>query len=82
MTKQSAIQVANHAAEVAGYHLAGYKKPKASFDSSLTNGTWSVFYDPRFPYLSKDKEGRLYGSVCFEIIVDDKTGATKLVTYR
>jgi len=46
MTKQSAIQIANRAAEAAGHHVDYYKKPKVSFYSTSTNGTWSVFYDP------------------------------------
>ena len=82
MSKRSVIQVANRAAEASGYHLAGYKKPKVSFYSTPTNGTWSVLYEPRHQYGSKDKEGRIYGLIGFWVAVDDATGTTKIWQFR
>jgi hypothetical protein len=84
MTKRSVIQIANHAAEAAGYHLDQYKKPNAKFDHGSTNGTWSVSYDPihSTPPVHEGLQGTMLTSSWFEILVDDKTGTTKLATVR
>ena len=79
MTKPSAIQVANHAAEVAGYSLGFYESPKAHFHS--ITGIWSVYYDSLYPVQSF--HGPLIPSLFMlpnlKIVVDDKTEATKIV---
>jgi hypothetical protein len=39
------IQIANMAAQEAGYNLSEFKKPKAYFGLGKKDQTWTVFYD-------------------------------------
>ena len=68
MTRQSAVETASRAFEVAGHTLVDYKRPTVYFDRVFTNAEWVVTYAPLKP-----DDGPT-----FWVQVGDKTGATTI----
>jgi hypothetical protein len=68
MTKQSAVETASRAFEVAGHSLADYKRPTVYFDRVFTNAEWVATYEPLRPG----------DGPTFWVQVGDKTGATTI----
>ena len=78
LSKQAAIRAAGHAAEVAGFHLADYKKPKAEFviPCGGDHREWWISYEPRVPLRATNAMGTSWITNRLCVVVDPKTSAT------
>jgi hypothetical protein len=73
MTAADVIQVANQAAQNAGYKLTDYEAPNISFELTKRNHKWHVHYE------GKAEENLAIPGSDFSIVVDDRTRKTELV---
>ena len=70
MSQAGAIAAANRAATEAGYKLSDYGAPKAHYEFTRKDKTWTVFYVLKPP---TPPGGH------FQIWVEDKTGKTQVM---
>ena len=69
LSSADAIRIARHAAEHEGCRLSDFKPPKAHYEYTQKDRTWTVSFDGKVPVPGNQ----------FWVVVDDQTGQTQVL---